>query len=145
MKQKRQEAILELIEEEMMETQEELLLALERRGFACTQATISRDIRELALTKRMVAGRSCYVSPLKLTLRSGASLLAGGIESVVAVEFIVVVKTKPGLAMAVCTALDQMLIEGNAGNIAGDDTCMMMMSHKKKAQAVARDLQENLL
>ncbi|MFI3253871.1 MAG: arginine repressor [Eubacteriales bacterium] len=142
-KEQRQKALCDIIQKEIIETQEELLHALTNLGCSCTQATISRDIRELALSKQMIEGKSRYVLPAEGEKSFFSSpILDEGILSVVAVEFIVMIKTKPGLAMAVCTALDGMEIQGNAGTIAGDDTCMMVMESKAMAKKFVKTLKQ---
>lgn len=145
MKTKRQEAILDIIATESIETQEDLLLALEARGYTCTQATVSRDIKELSLCKITQDGQSRYGVLSTGDSPSPQSHFHQGILSVMAVEFIVIIKTKPGLAMAVCTALDDMSLQGNAGTLAGDDTCVMIMTSKAEAKKCARHLQEDMM
>ncbi len=141
MKQKRQDAILEIITQEKIETQEELLAALGREGYTATQATISRDIKELSLVKKMVHGSYQYaVSPQKEEGRLSHSFQEW-VVSVVAAQNIVVVKTMSGLAMAACTALDAMEIDGNLGTLAGDDTCILIMKDNDSADKFVQSME----
>ena len=128
MKKNRQEAIIELIQQYPIETQEELLSRLNQIGFKTTQATISRDIRELRLSKvNSHDGKQKYavmsVRDQGLNEKLSKVLKEGYISSMEA-SHLVVVKTATGMAMAVATALDAMELPGFAGCIAGDDTVM---------------------
>ncbi|HIS47431.1 MAG TPA: arginine repressor [Candidatus Scybalocola faecigallinarum] len=126
MKTKRHAKIIELISQYEIETQEELAQRLIEAGFNVTQATISRDIRELKLSK--VAGhngRQKYVA-LAGTETPNADkytrVLQDGFISRTMATNLVVIKTVSGMAMAVAVALDAMDIPGMMGCIAGDDT-----------------------
>ncbi len=128
MKTERHAKIIDLISRYEIETQEELASWLEQEGFHVTQATISRDIRELKLTK--IAGEN---GKQKYTLMyDGASgmnekylrVLRDGYLSMDMAQNILVVKTVSGMAMAVAAALDKMHWPEIAGCIAGDDTIM---------------------
>ncbi|MBQ4282679.1 MAG: arginine repressor [Lachnospira sp.] len=127
MKSKRHSKIVELIKTNAIATQEELASALNEAGFNVTQATVSRDIRELNLTKMSVDGKLRYV-----VLESGNSHMADkfirvfkeGFVGMDMAQNILVVKTVPGMAMAVCAALDAMQWNEIVGSIAGDDTIM---------------------
>ncbi len=131
MKRTRQIKILELIEQYEIETQEELAKRLVDAGFQVTQATISRDIRELSLTK--VSGRNGRPK-YAVTDYGGASppvysdryarVLQDGMVSMTQADNLVVIKTVSGMAMAVAAAIDAMGIEEIAGSIAGDDTIL---------------------
>ena len=129
MKKNRQEAIIELIQQYPIETQEELLSRLNQIGFKTTQATISRDIRELALIKKPDAdGKQiyCLIDQEDETSRKYQRILA---EAIIA-ENMLVVKTVSGMAMASAAALDSLNIIGMVGTIAGDDTIMCVMKDK---------------
>ncbi len=146
MKSQRQAAILEIIQNSIVETQEDLLEHLQAKGYQSTQATISRDIRELSLTKNLVDGRNCYcVAPKAPSLPNPTSQLwQEAVISVTSAQNIAVVKTIPGLAMAICTALDQMDITGNLGTLAGDDTCILIMTDNDRAKEFSIRMMENL-
>ena len=128
MKVGRQSKIVELITRYDVETQEELAELLTKAGYHVTQATVSRDIRELKLTKVAAdTGKQKYI-----ILKSQESEITGkyvrvlrdGFLSADMAQNIIVIKTVPGMAMAVAAALDAMNIEGVVGSIAGDDTIM---------------------
>lgn len=128
MKVGRQNKIIELITKHEVETQDELAELLESAGYHVTQATISRDIRELKLTKIATeGGRQKYIA---LQSREAGlaekyvRVLREGYVSMDMAQNIIVIKTVSGMAMAVAAALDAMHIEGIVGCIAGDDTIM---------------------
>lgn len=128
MKTKRQAKILELIKKHEIETQEELSDYLEREGYQVTQATVSRDIRELKLTKvAMRNGRQKYVF-LKENNEDLSEkytrVFRDGFISMDMAQNILVIKTVAGMAMAVAAALDAMHLHEIVGCIAGDDTIM---------------------
>ena len=121
--------ILEIIEEQDIGTQEDLAKALRREGFDVTQATVSRDIRQLRLEKsRPPDGGQKYVAP-----KDDAALLVGkfsrvmkdGLVSMDQAQNILVIKTVSGMAMAVAAALDHLQFPEIVGCIAGDDTIMV--------------------
>lgn len=128
MKVGRQTKIIELINKYDIETQEDLADRLNAAGYNVTQATISRDIRELKLTKVSVDGtRQKYI--VLQNQESGlydkyVRVLNDGLVSMDRAQNILVVKTVSGMAMAVATALDNLGISGIVGSIAGDDTIM---------------------
>ena len=128
MKSNRHQRIIELINEHSIETQEELASRLQEEGYRVTQATVSRDIRELHLVKAMVDGvRQRYVL---LAIKEEQDntrfvrVLRDGFVSMDMAQNILVIKTVSGMAMAVAAALDSMHFEEIVGNVAGDDTIM---------------------
>jgi transcriptional regulator of arginine metabolism len=128
MKQLRQRAIRDLVEQRPIRTQQELAAALRERGFRATQATVSRDVAELGLGKANREGRAAYVLPLQLRDAevSGEDRLRRLLVDV-PVEFrvadlLLVIKTLPGSAHAVAAALDRTRWPEIVGSIAGDDT-----------------------
>ncbi len=128
MKISRQSKIIELINKYDIETQEDLAERLMKDGYNVTQATVSRDIRELKLTKVAVdGGRQKYIVLQKS--EPGMSekytrVLRDGFVSMDMAQNIMVVKTVPGMAMAVAAALDALQMNSIVGCIAGDDTVM---------------------
>lgn len=145
MKEQRQKAILKLIQEEDLEVQEELLERLHEMGFSCTQATISRDIKELHLVKeRSKNGTYKYV----VSLHRGRSDLANRLqtifrESVISFDLaqnLIVLKTMPGLANAAAAALDAMDIPNMVGSIAGDDTAVLIMRTNEAANLFCNEI-----
>ncbi|MCI8422421.1 MAG: arginine repressor [Lawsonibacter sp.] len=139
MKNARQTEIMDIIRTTEVETQEQLLAQLRKRGFNATQATISRDIKELRLVKEMTGqGQYRYAlsehkSPKTLDLRL-RNIFKEGVLSVDLAQNLVVVKTMPGLASAACSALDGMDIPGMVGSLAGDDTGILIMQDNSAAQ-----------
>lgn len=128
MKINRHAKILDLISRYDIETQEELAAKLNEEGFRVTQATVSRDIREMKLTK-VATGRGRQVYKVLQAGESGLNekylrVLRDGYVSVDMAQNILVVKTVSGMAMAVAAALDAMKWPEIAGSIAGDDTVM---------------------
>lgn len=146
MKYQRQAKIMELVEKYDIETQDELLEKLKEEGFQATQATVSRDIREMNLTKVSVPGaRQKYVMEKKNryeTLNSYRNVLSTGIVSVDTAENIIVIKTLSGVAMAVAAALDHMEIDGLVGTIAGDDTIFLAVKEKSLTMSVKTKIEK---
>ena len=149
MKNARQAEILNVIQTVDVETQEQLLAALRARGFTATQATISRDIKELRLVKELTgAGGYRYaVSDRKSPAASDVRLrniFKEGVVSVDVAQNLVVVKTMPGLASAACSALDSMEIAGMVGSLAGDDTGILIMRDNATAQQFSSEVHKLL-
>ncbi|MBQ3061877.1 MAG: arginine repressor [Lachnospiraceae bacterium] len=144
MKKIRQEKIVELIKENVVETQEDLADMLMAQGYNVTQATISRDIRQLNLTKVATPdGRQKYVileSPKYDMKQKYIRVLKDGFLSVNTAENIIVIKTVPGMAMAVAAAVDALDIDGIVGSIAGDDTVMCAVKTTNQTLMVAQDI-----
>lgn len=149
MKNDRQAMILEIIGQENIETQEQLLTRLQARGFRCTQATISRDIKQLHLVKEPV-GQGVYkyaVSGNRTTLNVAAKLRTIFRECIVSIDYaqnIVVVKTMPGLANGACSALDNMDMNDIVGSLAGDDTALLVMRNTEAAELLCQEIKDML-
>lgn len=128
MKTSRHAKILELIQKNDIETQEELSAQLEREGYHVTQATVSRDIRELKLTKvALNSGKQKYVALNETSEDLTAKytrVFREGFISMDMAQNILIIKTVSGMAMAVAAALDHMDCNEIVGSIAGDDTIM---------------------
>lgn len=124
MKIKRHNRIIELIKTRDIETQEELINLLRESGFDVTQATVSRDIRELKLTKINVGNRQKYavVQQDPEVNEKYVRVLREGFISMTPSGSLIVIKTVTGMAMAVATAIDALNIKEIIGCIAGDDT-----------------------
>ena len=143
MKPRRHALILKLITEERIENQESLRDALMKNGISATQATLSRDLRELGLVKLAdPAGGSFYARPGDTAAASGpkpqlARLLQSLLHSVDGVGPFVVLRTAAGSAGAVTAALDQAGWEEVIGTIAGDDTVLVITRSEKGRKAVA--------
>lgn len=149
MKAQRQAQILEIISTRDVETQEQLLAALEESGFCTTQATISRDIKELHIIKELSKfGTYRYVSAAKeLSTSFSARLNTIFRECVLGFDFgqnIVVIHTIPGLAGAAASAVDSMGMSVVLGSIAGDDTVAIIMRDMDAAAAFCAELKELL-
>ena len=145
MKTKRQRKIIELITNYDIETQEELAAKLVENGFNITQATISRDIRELNLTKIATkGGKQKYAVQSSSDIVSNSKymrVLNDGIITMDTAGNILVVKTVSGMAMAVAAALDAMQIKEILGCIAGDDTIMCVVKHAEETDRVKEHIE----
>ena len=146
MKTRRQAKILELIQRNDVETQEELSAYLVREGFQVTQATVSRDIRELKLTKiAMDNGKQKYAVITDADsglMEKYARVLREGFISMDLAKNIVVIKTVSGMAGAVCAAIDAMKFQEMVGSIAGDDTIMCAIRSVDDTVAVMNRLKK---
>ena len=146
MKAKRHAKILELIDQFDIETQEELADRLNENGFSVTQATISRDIRELELSKISGSnGRQKYVAFIKPTMEMTdkySRVLKEGFVSKEMASSLIVIKTVTGMAMAVAVAIDHMELPGVAGCVAGDDTIMCAVRSTEDAITVIDKLRK---
>ena len=146
MKNKRQTKIIELVTTFDIGTQEELAERLSQAGFAVTQATVSRDIRELKLSKvNLGDGRQRYVpgtgeSP-ELSDKYERALRDGFVSADRAVNMLVI-KTFPGMAMASAAALDAIGISEIMGSIAGDDTIMCATAGEEAAKAALKKIRK---
>ena len=148
MKKSRQEMILEIIEKEDIETQNQLLEALAKAGIKSTQATLSRDIRDLHLVKELSTGGYRYVaggkeSGIDHNIRLKKIFRESVVDYTVA-QNIIVIKTLPGLADAACSTLDRMNIPNLAGTIAGDDTAFLAMKDNAAAEYFCREIEKML-
>lgn len=146
MKARRQSLILDLIDREPLSSQEQLRRRLLKGGFEATQATISRDIKELGLVKRSRDG--AYQRPgadahnpataLSALERSAASFL----RSVERVQQLVVIRTGRGQAQALAEAIDRAQLPEEVGSIAGDDTILVIARGARAAAALVKRLKE---
>ena len=149
MKNDRQSMILEIISQENIETQEQLLARLQEKGITSTQATISRDIKQMHLIKEPV-GQGVYkyaVSNNRTKLNVAEKLrtiFRESITSIASAQNIVVIKTMPGLASAACSALDNMEISYMVGSLAGDDTAFLLMRDTESATIFCEELKSML-
>lgn len=149
MKTSRQNKILEIIAARDVETQNQLIELLAEQGVKSTQATLSRDIKELRLVKELTgAGKYRYVAAgrdeftdFDLRLKK---IFRESVTSYAAAQNIIVIKTMPGLASAACAALDGMEIEGLVGTLAGDDTAFLAMKDAQYAERFEKEI-ESLL
>ena len=148
-KDERQRLVASIVGRRRVGSQHELRAALESAGCAVTQATISRDIRELGLEKTSdVLGRPRYVLPGRRARRDPREALAGVLaqfgRSVTAAQNIVVVQSELGSAPAIARALDRLEHPRIVGTLAGDDTCLVITRSVADARTVARELAASL-
>jgi transcriptional regulator of arginine metabolism len=140
MKIKRQEKILEIISKYSVETQEELIDRLYDDGYEVTQATVSRDIRELKLTKVSTGhGTYRYMLPPQHEAKSTMKFTNTLIDSVIMVDYAlntVVIKTSPSLANPVAAGIDSMHSPEILGCVAGDDTVIVVVRDPESAKAI---------
>ncbi len=148
MKKVRQRKIIELVEQYEIETQEELAELLQKEGVVATQATISRDIRELKLSKvTNIEGKQKY-SILRqednYLLDKYIRVLREGFISMAQAQNILVVKTVSGMAMAVAAAIDGLKYPEIVGSIAGDDTIMVAVKSTEETTVLIQKIKELL-
>ena len=149
MKPGRQNVILDIISKQNIETQNQLMKALAERGIHSTQATLSRDIRDLRLIKDTGPdGRTHYTRLSEPEEHSHNTrlqkILKESFLSFESAQNLVVIKTLPGLASGAASAFDSMQVEGLVGSIAGDDTIFLAMKTVHHADAFLNTLQELL-
>lgn len=149
MKSRRQAKILEIISNKNIETQEQLLAELQAEGFRGTQATISRDIKELRIVKELTSlGAYRYtISNSDLGSTFSARLNTIFRECVISVDYaqnIIVVRTLPGLASAAGSAIDAMNLNTIVGTLAGDDTVMIVMRDTNAAATLCGEIKSLL-
>lgn len=133
-REQRLDAIRDIVRDAEVRSQRELADLLDRVGFRCTQATISRDVVEIGLVK---SEGGIYVLPEEMQLKR---TIADMVESVVAAGNLVVVKTRSGNAPAVSAVLDDASLEGIVGSVAGDDTIFLAASAPEVAQRVSEEI-----
>lgn len=149
MKSQRQAKIMEIISTKNVETQEQLLTELLTEGFRCTQATISRDIKDMRIVKELTSmGTYRYTTSgneISGTFTSRLNTIFR--ECVVSYDYaqnIIVIRTLPGLASAAGSAIDAMNMSAVVGTLAGDDTVMVVMRDGNSAAAFCGEI-KNLI
>lgn len=147
MKINRHEKILDIIKVKDIETQEELANELRENGFNVTQATVSRDIKNLQLIKVLTRnGTYKYVSPKKNNMTDSSdklvSVFSHTVVGVEQIENFVVVKTLSGSASAAAEALDVLGLDEIAGTIAGDNTIFILARSKDMAEAIVEKIND---
>jgi len=146
MKARRQSAILDVVEHEAVRSQEQLRQHLSSRGFDVTQATLSRDIKELGLLKRSSDG-AYQPSGAESTSQASALYTLGRalseyLVNIEPVQQLVVLKTGAGQAQLLGLAIDRSRLPEVAGTLAGDDTILIIARDPKSAQAVVKQLRD---
>ena len=137
MKQKRHQKILNIISEKDVKTQEQLTEELKNMGFMVTQATVSRDIKELGLIKIPLSDGSykyAITREEKKDSREHLTIFSKSIISIKSAMHTIVVKTHSGMAQAVAASLDMIMGHEFVGSIAGDDTIIIIMEKTKSAE-----------
>lgn len=144
MKTRRHAKILELISERDIDTQDELLRCLRESGFEVTQATVSRDIKELRLVKTLSSeGKYKYSVGQDHTKNVSSkffSLFADSVLTVDSANNMVVIRCMTGMAQAICAAMDSIQWKGALGTVAGDDTIFVVC----RDDASAKEMEEEL-
>lgn len=149
MKSQRQAKILEIISNKNIETQEQLLAELQAEGFRGTQATISRDIKDLRIVKELTSLGTYRYTTSSSDLGSSFSARLNTIfrECVISFDYaqnIIVVRTLPGLASAAGSAIDAMNLNTIVGTLAGDDTVMIVMRDTNAAATLCGEIKSLL-
>ncbi len=148
MKNNRHYTILKLINETPVETQEELADLLSEHGFNVTQATVSRDIKELKLVKTRKGNKYCYAVVDSDKREMGTSkyrnILADAVLSVEAAMNIAVIKCHTGMANAACVAIDYVMSNTGVGTIAGDDTIFVAFKDIKSTEEFVEEVKDCL-
>ena len=146
MKARRHAKILELINEFNIDTQEELLRLLREAGFEVTQATVSRDIKELRLVKTLSQdGKYKYTVSMDSMNDFSSKFYSLLSDSAIHIDYacnMVVIKCLTGMANAVCAAMDSMKWEGTIGTLAGDDTIFIVMKNEEYAENLVIELKK---
>ena len=146
MKKERQRLIVDFIENNNVSTQEEIINMLAKNGYKVTQATISRDIKELKLVKDHYGKNQTRYCISEVNSRNDnfRAIFFRSVLSVDTAMNLVVIKCYSGTAVAACTALDTQVVEGVVGAIAGDDTIFVACKDAKHATDIKNCILENL-
>ena len=149
MKNERQEKILAIIAASAIETQEQLIDSLRKEGISCTQATISRDIKQLRIIKELgpngVYRYATAPKPAEHTFSAKLNLIFRQcITSVDYAQNMIVVKTMPGLANGAASAIDKLNIPEMLGTLAGDDTCFVVLKDTQAAAELCAEIREQI-
>lgn len=144
MKTQRQQRILELVSKHEIETQEEMMSRLQSEGFKVTQATVSRDLKELKLTKTLTA-RGTYRYAVNAGRQHTGTVKFNNamVDSIIQVDSSlnnIVIKTYPGLAQAVASGVDALNIHSILGCVAGDDTIILVTRDIESAEEISKSL-----
>ncbi|MBQ9145219.1 MAG: arginine repressor [Clostridia bacterium] len=144
----RQLRIIELVKSQIIETQEDMVTKLRGMGFRVTQATISRDIKELGLIKVSHEGRYRYAMPTAPSdmqvSQAMLSLYREVVEKVIVSLNLVVIRTHPGNAVSVASMLDSIRLPNVVGSVSGDDTIILVAESVSAAPEVAEQLRSML-
>ncbi len=148
MKKNRHDKIIEIINNHVVETQEQLANLLKEAGYDVTQATVSRDIRQMKLTKQVIEdGRQKYVyttADPEVMHDKYVNVLKAGFVSMDIAQNLLVVRTVSGMAMALAAAIDALELAQVVGCIAGDDTIFVAVKSVEEAQELVAEFQSML-
>ena len=148
MKKNRHDKIIEIINNHVVETQEQLASLLKEAGYDVTQATVSRDIRQMKLTKQVIEdGRQKYVyttADPEVMHDKYVNVLKAGFVSMDIAQNLLVVRTVSGMAMALAAAIDALELAQVVGCIAGDDTIFVAVKSVEEAQELVAEFQSML-
>jgi transcriptional regulator of arginine metabolism len=146
MKSRRQSVIVEIVGREEITSQEQLRTRLKTRGYDVTQATLSRDIRDVGLVKRLSDGAyQLQGAEPAVPLSAGVALqraLAEYASGVDCVQQLIVVRTGAGMAQPLALAIDRAKLDEVVGTLAGDDTILVISRDARQAKALARQMEE---
>ena len=150
MKYNRQSEIIALINENEIEKQDELSERLREKGYMVTQATISRDIKQLRIIKELgpdgVYRYSTTPKPVEHTFSAKLNLIFRQcITSVDYAQNMIVIKTMPGLANGAAAAIDKLNIPEMLGTLAGDDTCFVVLKDTQSAASLCAEIREQIV
>lgn len=144
MKNQRHFRIREIINQEVIETQEELVEALLASGLQVTQATISRDIKELQLVKTPTnEGKYKYTLPADPKFNPASKLKRSLVDNFISIDYtdnLVIIKCLPGTANAIGALIDHLEWKGVMGTISGDDTLLVICRSKEQSAVFAKDI-----
>ena len=143
MKNRRHEAILEIIAEQPVATQELLIELLGKRGIKATQATLSRDIQQLSLVKKR-DGKGIYRYTLPASAMAEKSIFEEAVLSVDYAMNTIVLKCRAGMAQGTCAAIDSVEHQGIVGTIAGDDTIFILVRSEADAKKLSKKFRSEL-
>ena len=146
MKSERQNRILELVAKYEIETQEEMIERLRKEGYHVTQATVSRDLKELKLSKALTArGTYRYSVGTNRNHTGSVRLNNAMVDSIVSVNYSmnnVVIKTYPGMAQAVASSVDSLNMHNVLGCVAGDDTIILVTTDAESSIEISTKIRE---
>lgn len=146
MKTERQTRILELVSKYEIETQEDMIERLRAEGYMVTQATVSRDLKELKLTKALTArGTYRYCTSGGRNHTGNVRINSAMADSILHVDYSgnnVVIKTYPGLAQAVASSIDAMNMHSILGCVAGDDTIIIVSRNEESSAQISEKIRE---
>ena len=146
MKYKRQGEIIRIVREKQIKTHEQLIDELEKAGYDVTQATVSRDIKELGLIKapsNSSAG-AYYIMPSGISENTDKhiNIFSDAVKDIIPAMHTVVIKTYPGMAPAVAAAVDSVMCKEKVGSVAGDDNVLIISASAENAENTAQKLRK---